>query len=390
LINSLRHVRSHTGLRGVAALLVVLYHLQFGAAYRLPLETFLPLGRGYLCVDLFFVLSGFIIAYSTRQGSSEAFTSTQTLMFWRARLARIYPLHLFCLGYLVLFWLLVTVARWTTGRPAPDVWAAERIYALLRQIVLLDPWNFGPPQSWNIPSWSVGAELCAYLLFPLLVLFVRVAPTLAQAALLVIGGAFYATVANSTGSLDITRGYAVWRCVAGFGLGVTIFINRSSFEKLSESALTIVQGLSSLLLLSAIFGHLQDVWAVPACALLIGATWQDRGIVAKALCIHPLQFLGRISYSIYLNHVCIIGICGYIWSRLEPQLGLNPGESRVSWLLIVIVLILFVSAATHRWIELPGKRLFGEKRRHPDSPWLLNRSTSGPAVPNEPNPTRQA
>jgi hypothetical protein len=54
-----RHIDSHAALRGIAALLVVGYHLQFGAGYRLPIELSIPLfKRSYLLVDLFFILSG--------------------------------------------------------------------------------------------------------------------------------------------------------------------------------------------------------------------------------------------------------------------------------------------------------------------------------------------
>ena len=81
-------IRSHTGLRGVAALCVVGYHQQFMAGYKLPFEALFH--RAYLMVDLFFVLSGFVLSYVYSQ-------KIDVRSFYRARFARIYPLHVFAL-----------------------------------------------------------------------------------------------------------------------------------------------------------------------------------------------------------------------------------------------------------------------------------------------------
>lgn len=93
-------IRSHTGLRGIAALLVVLYHIHF-AAPRLPFENWSPfLSRGYLMVDLFFILSGFIISYVYNRPDMAVMKTGNFLI---KRIIRLYPLHVFCLFLFVFF-----------------------------------------------------------------------------------------------------------------------------------------------------------------------------------------------------------------------------------------------------------------------------------------------
>lgn len=77
-----RHILSHTGLRGVAAILVVLYHAQFGAGHKLALKTTTTFfSRGYLWVDLFFILSGFIISYTNKADHVKSLDLSQCVLF---------------------------------------------------------------------------------------------------------------------------------------------------------------------------------------------------------------------------------------------------------------------------------------------------------------------
>ena len=85
-------IRSLTGLRGVAAWWVVLYHFNELLPVSVHGWPTALLGRGYLAVDLFFILSGFIIAYNYLDGFS-AFDPRKYLHFLGVRIARIYPLH---------------------------------------------------------------------------------------------------------------------------------------------------------------------------------------------------------------------------------------------------------------------------------------------------------
>ncbi|MBO9579439.1 MAG: acyltransferase [Sphingobium sp.] len=117
------YIKSHASLRGIAALLVVIYHMQFGTDVRLFWEVDF-FRRGYLWVDLFFILSGFVISYTAKLGNHRW---PEIKAFWQARFARIYPLHFFALTVLVGVIAVETLggrcwaSNWSTrnaGRPA--------------------------------------------------------------------------------------------------------------------------------------------------------------------------------------------------------------------------------------------------------------------------------
>ena len=85
-------IRSLTGIRGIAALYVVLFHYLSGRPFTSPLSTFL--NHGYLAVDLFFALSGFVLALNYSHLFATGLNWPNFLAFLGRRLARIYPLYL--------------------------------------------------------------------------------------------------------------------------------------------------------------------------------------------------------------------------------------------------------------------------------------------------------
>jgi peptidoglycan/LPS O-acetylase OafA/YrhL len=129
-----------TSLRGVAALTVLIFHV-------------VPDFRGYLAVDLFFLLSGFVLTHVYR---GFELTRQSYFNFLKARLARIYPVHLMIL--VVLLPMLNTRPDFSSG-------------GLLSSLFLMQsPWH---SISWNYASWSISAEWHCYLLFPILVINYR-------------------------------------------------------------------------------------------------------------------------------------------------------------------------------------------------------------------------
>ena len=153
-----REIGALTGLRGVAACWVVEYHVH----ERAPLLPGSPLGtmlrHGYLAVDLFFVLSGFVMALSY-EGLFAGGASRRALgTFALRRLARIYPLYAAVTGASVLLFLHFALA---TGAPCRPLLAM-----LPYNVPLLQTWGFGDGIVGQ--SWSVSAEMAAYVLFPFL------------------------------------------------------------------------------------------------------------------------------------------------------------------------------------------------------------------------------
>ena len=163
------YVPALTGVRALAALLVLGLHadqnIPAGAVVILPF-----LARGYLGVDFFFVLSGFIITHVYLTSLAAPTRSAVRIFLWH-RFIRLYPVHVTVLLTLVL---LIWLAR-ANHIPLnnPDEW---RETSILWHLALLHAWGVVPKPGWNAPSWSISAEWFAYLLFPLLapaLMFVR-------------------------------------------------------------------------------------------------------------------------------------------------------------------------------------------------------------------------
>src|ERR1051325_579575 len=156
------NLRALTGIRGIAAWFVVLYHVRLGAAWALPPAATDILAKGYLAVDLFFMLSGFVLwlNYSDRLRAGGI---AEAPAFLLRRIARIWPLHLLMLAGAVAFVLAVAA----TGREPSGhyPWAELPLH-----IVLMQNWGFTDALTWNDPAWSISCEFAAYLLFPLLAL----------------------------------------------------------------------------------------------------------------------------------------------------------------------------------------------------------------------------
>src|SRR6185312_3307871 len=147
------NIRSLTALRGLAALTVLLFHAAawpFGEQDAVPL----PLGHGYLAVDLLFLLSGFVLMHVHQHDFGEGVTWPAVKSFFRARFARTYPVHLAMLLALLPFF--------SMGSEFSGI---ALVYSLF---LTQGPWL--DHAVWNSFAWSVSAEWHAYLLFPFLVM----------------------------------------------------------------------------------------------------------------------------------------------------------------------------------------------------------------------------
>src|SRR5690606_718800 len=149
-------LRALTTLRFLAALWVVLFsawpHLDVG---------FVPTAvtKGYLGVEVFFVLSGFILShvYLESAGRGDGFSYRGFL--W-ARIARVYPMHLVTLAGMIGLGVAATVA----GLTVSDSLLGWR--SLPAHLSLTHAWGLASSAAFNHPSWSISAEWFAYLSFP--------------------------------------------------------------------------------------------------------------------------------------------------------------------------------------------------------------------------------
>jgi peptidoglycan/LPS O-acetylase OafA/YrhL len=335
-----------TSLRGVAAVYVVLYHFN---RWILPDRPVLPdslFGYGYVAVDIFFVLSGFILATVY-----WPIVPQQAGMFMLKRICRLYPLHLSVLAVLALA---IGLAPWLHVPLHSDQYHAWR--ALPFVALLVQPF-FPGLGGWNNPAWSIGVELLCYLLLPFVLPGVRLASKgWIVGAGLVLAAAQVALL--STAGDAAAGAEAVLRGIYGFYLGVMLRAWMLGRAPVSDRVLTLLQSGALLVVLVGIRIGLPAV--VPAAsALLIAALSSDRGAIAVALRARPLMWLGHVSFSIYLLHDPIVKTARKLLPLERLQASLH-GEMRLTgWLYsaVLLAMILALSALTYRLIEKPGRRI---------------------------------
>ena len=326
-----RHdIGSLTGLRGLAACWVVLYHAHEREAVHGPLGTMLH--HGYLAVDVFFSLSGFVMALSYERLFAQGITARACITFALRRFARVYPLYI-----VVTLVLTAMFAHYVMATGKPWHWFAEM---LAYNVFLLQTWGFGNGIIGQ--SWSISTEMAAYALFPFLLLVTvnataRVATLAAGISILAVLLVAYHPVGAAppyrVGPLDVYWAHSAWpivRCVSEFTIGMLAFRIAERRPKLFASSL---------------FGY-----AVAAAALVLLAVPGSDVAFASV----PALARGRWSYAIYLIHYRLGSIRPHataLASHHLPRFAAAAFGEVLYW-----VVTLACAALCYRLIEVPGRR----------------------------------
>ena len=334
-----------TGIRGLAAWLVVLYHIRLSFAPSLPAEVIAVLGKGYLAVDLFFVLSGFVLWVTWGQRlATERWRAAP--VFLQKRIARIWPLHAVVLAATVGFALVIEA----TGRPLPEGYRWDE---LPLHILLVQNWGFTPDLAWNDPSWSISTELAAYLGFALLIpLFARPGriPLLASATVMAISiillDRFYAWHGESALGADIAS-FGLVRCLAQFTCGVAACMIWQASDGRGLRLIAAATLASAALL--CVGGLARETWAAPACftvlVILIASTsTRSHNPLSSRIAV----YLGEISYSTYLAHFLLWTLFKLVFVNDAANVPLASGA-------LFLVATFGASVALHRLVELPAR-----------------------------------
>jgi peptidoglycan/LPS O-acetylase OafA/YrhL len=324
-----------TGLRGVAASMVLLLHLdQIHGNILAPFVA--PVAQGYLGVDIFFVLSGFILAHVYRDTAVHSLRGYGVFL-WR-RFARIYPMHLATLAALIA----MVAAR---GLLDTNFWTVSEIP---RHLLLLQAWV--PELTWNLPSWSISAEWAAYVLFPLAVATIlrprrMIVPLLVVVILL---GCFQVFGIDRSGLPGSWMGWpAAFRIASEFSLGVLAF-------RLSRSAGT--SGRSDLVAAAAfclLFIVPVGVVKILAIGIFVAALATSSGPVRQLLASRAFVALGIISYSIYMVHFPAIKLI----QNVNDKLGIESASPALALLMMFVWTgtVIAIAAAGYHAIERPAR-----------------------------------
>ena len=318
-------------LRFAAATAVVVTHAVDLAGTRLGLETVLAGGTlenfGAVGVDVFFVISGFIIA-TTTQGQTGAGAAGAFL--WR-RFRRVAPIY-----WLLSLPILIGMAR--GGTLSPDVAAATFLFWPFSGLEMTFP-ALGP-------GWTLCFEMLFYAGFGLAIAGGAMAVgSVVAAPVLRFWGApiileFLLGVGIASAWRFAPRGLALWAvglAVVGFGLGLVFGYG----------------GIDDVRALNDPWNGLRRVliWGLPSALLVFGVVRMERTDAAPGRLGRAAAFMGDASYSIYLVHVLVIRALGRLF---ESGMVALPGDAVVG---LTVLASLAAGAVVHVWIERPMLKL---------------------------------
>jgi peptidoglycan/LPS O-acetylase OafA/YrhL len=326
-------IKALAGARAFPPLILVLYHFGEGHHYQNAFWYDALVAKGYLWVEFFFALSGFILVHVYSARAAEFWQGTKTYRtFVMTRLARLYPLHLFML-FIILAMVIGLRALASAGGyvsiydlpyHAINTWPS-----FIANLFLVQAWNILPYLTWNGASWFVSVEFLLCLLFPIYLYFSR-GGVVSALLLIVAGGLALDALAQTSGhGLDLTFHNGIFRGMAGFGIGVGLsMLYRAMMARgwgdLPEGLLTLAQIAAVLLLLDAIYrsswAHKPaDIYVALAMDALILTLAFDRGIVARALSTGVVLALGEWSYAIYMGQTAWLQFIRYLEQRWYPS-----------------------------------------------------------------------
>ena len=347
-----------TSLRGVAALGVVIFHFrdQFGSAIDLDKYTVF-FSRGYLLVDFFFVLSGFVIALSYTHFFAGGFSANKYGVFLAKRLGRIYPLHIVVLAGFVLS----EAAKYLVATSANPPFSVNTFNALIANILLIQAWGIFDHFTWNHPAWSISTEWFAYLIFPFLAAALSKARSYTAIGVVVAAClAELACLERYTGG-DTPVSLFLLRCIPSFVLGMVVYRLGLFMPHRMQEILASNSAFATSLLPAVVTIALpvSDVVAIGAFFLTVLTGSVSRGRVAAALSKGPLYFLGIISYSIYLVHTLL----QRVWQMLFQVVWHSHIGTAEAWIVFFVLVsaVIAVSKITYDLIEKPGRDMVSKR-----------------------------
>lgn len=369
-----------TGLRFIAAAMIVAFHYA-------PRPPGLLVRNGFLGVGLFFILSGFVLAYSYIDDEGAVRGTTRD--FWLARVARIYPVYLIGLALALPAFIARVAADPVAHSPAAPT--SSILAAVVSTLLLSQAWIPVIATEWNYPAWSLSCEAFFYLAFPFL------APVLARAAarwparvlalcwlVALVPPASYA-LARPDGIAHATfASWGVWLSVLkydpavrfaefafGIALGVVFVRHRAAWAARAHLAsIMLGAGLVAVIVgvVVAPYPLLHNGLLAPAFGAIVVALALDRahGIAALMASV-TFRRLGEASYAMYIVHAPVHDA----WARWNPLRGrgLSPWASFAAY----GVALLIVAVVIERVVGEPARRVL--RRR-----WIDRRRVTATGV----------
>lgn len=341
------------GARGIAAIAVMCYH------YNDLLRLTPLLSCAYLAVDLFFMMSGFVLSHSYESALRSGRLTPGSYLL--RRLIRLYPTYLVAIGVGLAYYLSKIVLR-TADAPDPF----DLLYILGNNVVFVPVMTMKLVPQGMFPlapsSWSLATEVIASVLYGLVL--ARASTKVLMVMIGVLGGAFFGCVA-AYHAFDLGWGIAnfapgIVRTLFEFTIGMALF-------RCSNYA-TRKQMLNPAILLAAVTATLVFVTGsstlfLTLCILLLFPAFilSAEGRPVHGWCHDLFHQLGRLSYPVYLLHTPVfLWICGLskMLTKHDPLAAHNRG---LGWAMVAITLA--SSYVVARWIDEPVRAWLNARMR---------------------------
>lgn len=358
--------RSLEAFRGLAAILVALFHSAFAVNQQHPI-----ISQGAIFVDFFFILSGFVIAFAYTEKIKQGFDFKT---FFLLRFGRLYPLHLFMLLIWLPYIIVKTIAFHELGLGDADPSEHNNILSFFSNLILINSLNVHTYLSWNYPAWSISVEFFTYIIFFASIVIFRRFNRFAVAIIISLG-AYLSLFIYNQDTLLKTYDWGLIRCLGGFFLGSAIFqLSGKVAFRPSPLLASLCEVMATVLMLIMVLNSATSTGFQLASFISFGLviyifSAQEKGILSRILTIKPILFLGTLSYSIYMTHAIIFAIFATIGKKLFdiPSKTIGSGQEQLTLLITpyadlinaaLLTLIIALSYLTYRFVEVPWRNKF--------------------------------
>ena len=386
-----RQLPALTGIRALAAFWVFFRHFRTELLDAFPgLHILAPLfNAGYLGVDLFFILSGFILTYTHFDKLSDGWNWRKALGFLWLRIGRVWPLTAFVLVLFGLYFVFQTATA-STPAAAANYAAQANVGELLQHLLLIQAW-LPTPLDWNGLDWSISAEWLAYLIFSVGVIVLARFALSARNSTMVILIAVLTLPMIIIGctqqddsillffpnTFTIDPGIVIVRVVTEFWIGAILAIllrNRLADDRPIRFPLATVASALAIAVIYLVtyldktpwirtgshqFSNGVDMIArsatiivLPLFVLVIAGLAVGRNDpLAWLLRTRPFQVGGRASFALYLSHALVIGLAVAVLAHVSAV----PIRDAIT---ILVAVVAWVFAwLLWRFIEEPSRKL---------------------------------
>lgn len=336
-------IKPLTGLRFIAAFWLLLYFFwpRLGLGERPNI-----IASGNYGVDLFFILSGFVLAHVYGPQVQEKRYSHGAFIW--ARLARVYPLHILTFFAMVILWL--------AGRAIGATFEASafNVAHIPFHLTMTQAWGFTNSESWNFPSWSISAEWFAYLTFPISFYLISRFKSAPLAGVLAIFAAYYIMfaifAANNLSLNHMTWQGAEARILIAF-MGGAMLWQLGQNIRLSANVARYGVYLSALWIAVASIFTASAVFIWPALMGLVfflaeTSKHPEHTLIGNKTWV----YLGEISFAMYMVH---LPIDIAFFQLIEKIIGTPSGILAAVLVAVSIILVTIGAAIVHQFFEKP-------------------------------------